>query len=81
MKTLICIETGKKTKFNENVEPWELDDILDNCANILLRRESDHSPGSNDFVSIRANKLRSEIFHGLNGLTEHLGEFRTFKII
>lgn len=80
MKTLQCIETGRKTKIKLTTrEPWTNDEILDNAAaNRLIHREPEHK---HDFVTISADKMRSEIFHALNGLTEHTGEYRSFKII
>lgn len=77
-KYLVCVETGKKTKINLTTnEPWTNDEILDAAANQLLRREPEYK---HDFVTINADKMRSEICHALTDLTEHTGEYLTFKI-
>lgn len=77
-KLLVCIETGKKTALSLTDAPWNNDDILDAAANRMLRREPEHR---HDFVCIDAQKMRSEICHGLGNLTEHTGEYRTFRLI
>lgn len=78
-KTLVCIESGKKTKINLVAdEPWTNDETLSSAANTLLRREAEHKY---DFVCISADKMRSEIFHAAGDLTEHTGEYRRFKLI
>jgi len=76
---LKCMETGRITEIILTTDkPWENDEILDAAANKLLKREPDHK---HDFVCISADKMRSEICHALTDLTEHTGEYRTFKII
>ena len=78
-KTLVCIESGKKTKINLTTdEPWTNDEILDANANALLRREHGYK---HDFVCISADKMRSEICHAAGDLIEHTGEYRTFKLV
>ena len=80
MKTImVCIETDKKTKIalTKN-EPWTNDNILSTSANGLLKREPEHKY---DYVTIRADKMRSEIYHAVGDLAEHTGEYRTFKIV
>ena len=78
-KTLVCIESGKKTKINLTTdEPWTNDDILDSAANILLKREPEYK---HDFVCISADKMRSEICHAAGDMTEHTGEYRSFKLV
>jgi len=74
---LECIETGRKIKITLTGEPWENDEILDNAANMLLKRDPEYK---HDFVCISADKMRSEIMHALTDLTEHTGEYRSFKI-
>ena len=75
---LICIETGKQTSLILNdAAPWENDEIIDSAANRLIKRESEHK---HDFVCVSADKLRSEICHALTDLTEHTGEYRSFRI-
>ena len=79
MTRLMCIETGYKTRIElTRDEPWEDDEILNTAANRLLKREPEHKY---DFVCIDARKMRSEICHALAGLTEHTGEYRSFKIV
>ena len=76
---LMCVETGYKTEIKlTQDEPWENDDILDAAANNLLKREPEHKY---DFVCIDSRRMRSEICHALTDLTEHTGEYRSFKII
>ena len=48
------------------------------AANALLRREPEYK---HDFVCISADKMRSEICHAAGDLTEHTGEYRTFKLV
>lgn len=78
MKKLICVETDKYTKFNDNVEDYEIDDVIDAAANRLIRREPEFD--KDDFVCVRSDKLRSEICRHCGDMTEHSGEYRTFKI-
>ena len=78
MKTLMCIETGKKTKYNNEAKPWDRDDILSDAATRLVKREVDHK---HDYVTIKRECMESEIYHALYEMTEHTGEWRTFKII
>jgi len=76
---LMCMETGYKTRIELTLdERWKNDEILDTAANRLLRREPEHKY---DFVSIDTREMRSEICHALTDLTEHTGEYRSFKII
>ena len=78
MKTLVCIETGRKTAIDiDGRNEWEIDDLLDVAALRLLRREPEHK---HDWVSIRADNLRSEICHSCGDLIEHTGEYRSFRI-
>ena len=78
-KTLVCIETGRKTKITlTNDEPWTNEETMDQAANVLLKRETEHR---HDFVTIRSDKMRSEICHVAGDLTEHTGEYRTFKLV
>jgi hypothetical protein len=78
MKTLKCVETGKKTKYNNEVKPWDRDDVLSAAACRLVRREREHKY---DYVTISREHMSSEIYHALNGLTEHTGEYRHFEIL
>lgn len=79
MTILFCVETGKKTKIKLNSnEPYMNDEIIDSAANRLLRREYDHKY---DFVCIRQDSMKSEIYHAAGDLTEHTGEHRTFRLV
>ena len=76
---LVCLETNKRTRINlENVPDYETDDVLDNAANRLLKREPEHKY---DFVCITRDNLQSEICHALGDLTEHTGEYRSFEVV
>jgi len=76
---LTCIETGKYTRIKLTPgEPWENENILDAAANRLLSREPDHPY---DFICLDHVDLRGEICHALTGLTEHTGEYRSFKLV
>lgn len=75
---LVCIETGKKTKINLTTnESWINDEILNNAAERLLRREPEYKHAH---ICISADKMRAEIWYSAGDLTEHTGEYRTFKI-
>ena len=75
---LVCNETGRYTEIRLSDKSWENDDILDHSANVLLKREPEHK---DDFVCIREGKMRSEICHALTDLTEHTGEYRSFRYV
>jgi len=75
---LTCIETGKYTRIKLTGEPWENENTLDAAANVLLRREPEHKY---DFICISSDNLRGEICHALAGLTEHTGEYRSYKLV
>jgi hypothetical protein len=85
---MLCVETGRKTKIENEDDTYSWHDQCGRAATRLIRREPEFatgnyfaSPAFEAFAPGIGDEMCTGIWRPCGGLTEHTGVRRTFRLV
>jgi hypothetical protein len=85
---MLCVETGRKTKIENENDTYSWHDQIVRAATRLIRREPEFaqynhfaSPNFDEFESRIGDEIDATIWRPCGGLTEWTDEKRTFRLV